>query len=293
MYNPKRIKSYFLLLSAFCFLVLHSSCQKGEQEPTLPLAHLGRDAQAKVAAPRTFILVPGAWHPASCWGEVASNLTKAGHKVKTVELPGLGNDLTPVETVSLASHVEAVEKVIAATPGKLVLVGHSYGGILLSQVGERMPQKIEKLVYLAAFMVENGESLFDIATKDTASLVVGNLYIEGPLAKIPQTMYKPAFYNTSLTNPSPLLTLKVDALCKKLRPHPAATLVTPVSLTARYEALHKIYIATTNDRAITYATQKKMVQNHPGTLTYTLKSDHSPFVTNPEELSWLLLGLFR
>lgn len=290
MYNLKsNTRFFFFSLPVFLF----GSCQPnqvqtqgGEASPFTSTV-ISREEENLKLYP-TFVLVPGAWHPASCYSQLAFELGKSGYRVKTVELPGLGNDLTPVESVSLMSHVEAVEKVINATEGKVILVGHSYGGILISQVGERMPERIEKLVYLAAFMVESGQSLYDVAIGDTSSLVVQNLLIDGPLALLPSKDYVRAFYHTSLQEASPAIGLAVKDLCAKLRPHPASTLVTPVLLTERYESLPKVYIKTSEDKAISLATQEKMLENHPGTLIFTLESDHSPFVTMPLTLSMML-----
>lgn len=110
-------------------------------------------------AKATYVLVPGAWQPASAWGGVAEQLRAHGHTAVAVELPGQGHDSTPLAEVTLASHVAAVCTAVDAQAGRVILVGHSYGGVVISQVGENRPAKIQELVYVAGFLPANGESL--------------------------------------------------------------------------------------------------------------------------------------
>ena len=125
----------------------------------------------------TYILIHGSWHGAWCWYKVVPLLEKAGHKALAIDLPGHGRDWTPAPDISLQSYVDCVCKVIDSQPEPVVLVGHSRGGIVLSQVAEVRPEKIEMLVYLSAFLIPNGEPMLPTALSDIESLVGPNLVV--------------------------------------------------------------------------------------------------------------------
>ena len=112
----------------------------------------------------TFVLVHGAWHGAWCWRRVARLLTRAGHEVFTPTLTGLcerSHLLTP--TVDLDTHIlDVVNEMKWQNLNNVVLVGHSYGGMVISGVAEKMEKSIASFIMLDAFMPENGQSVIDI-----------------------------------------------------------------------------------------------------------------------------------
>ena len=87
-----------------------------------------------------------------------------------MELPGHGADQTPAEALSLTSYVDAVVEALPSE-GPVVLVGHSMAGIVISAVAERVPDRVSKLVYIAAYLPRDGESLYQLSQTDTGSLV--------------------------------------------------------------------------------------------------------------------------
>src|SRR6476620_11163165 len=99
---------------------------------------------------KTFVLIHGSWHSAWNWHRVVPLLEKAGHQAIAVDLPGMGRDKTPIAEVKMKNTVQALCAFLDDIPGKVILVGHSKNGIMISQVAEYRPGKIEKLVYLAA-----------------------------------------------------------------------------------------------------------------------------------------------
>ena len=112
----------------------------------------------------TFVLVHGAWHGGWCWRRVARLLTRAGHDVFAPTLTGLcerSHLLTPA--VDLDTHIlDIVNELKWQELDDTVLVGHSYGGMVISGVAEKMEKAIASFVMLDAFMPENGQSLVDI-----------------------------------------------------------------------------------------------------------------------------------
>jgi pimeloyl-ACP methyl ester carboxylesterase len=111
----------------------------------------------------TFVLVHGAWHGGWCYKRVARLLRQAGHEVYTPTLTGLGERAHLMSrTIDLGTHVQDIVGVIHCEElSDVVLCGHSYGGMVIAGVAEQIAAKIRSLVYLDAFVPENGKSLFD------------------------------------------------------------------------------------------------------------------------------------
>ena len=122
-------------------------------------------------------MVHGAWHGAWCWYKVVPLLQRAGHIVIAPDLPSLGRDRTPLSQVSLDIWAAHICHFVDTASEPVVLVGHSRAGIIISEVAERRPEKIAVLVYLAAYLLRDGESLLPVAQRDGTSLVFPNLII--------------------------------------------------------------------------------------------------------------------
>jgi pimeloyl-ACP methyl ester carboxylesterase len=113
-----------------------------------------------------FLLVHGAFHGAWCWRKTVAELERRGHRAKAIDLPGQGEDRTPLKEVTLDTMVDRIIAEMADLPGKVVLVGHSLGGIPISVTGEKSPDRIKALVYLSAFLPRDGEALLDIENRN-------------------------------------------------------------------------------------------------------------------------------
>jgi pimeloyl-ACP methyl ester carboxylesterase len=118
-----------------------------------------------------FVLVHGAFHGAWCWRKAVAELEKRGHRAKAIDLPGQGDDQTPLKEVTLDAMVDKIIAEMADLPGKVVLVGHSLGGIPITATGEKSPDRIKALVYLSAFLPRDGEALFDIEGRNPKPVV--------------------------------------------------------------------------------------------------------------------------
>src|SRR5947209_17490274 len=109
----------------------------------------------------SFVLVHGAWHGSWCWKRVRKALQAAGHEVFTPTLTGLGERSHLLSRdVNLETHIQDVVNLIKWEElTDIVLCGHSYGGCVISGVADRIPARIRALVYVDAFVLENGENL--------------------------------------------------------------------------------------------------------------------------------------
>ena len=126
------------------------------------------------------VLVHGAFAGAWCWEPVLPGLRAAGHEVEAIDLPGSGGDETPVEEVSLDAYANRVCAVLAdGRPA--VLVGHSMGGMVITQAAARCPEHVAALVYLAAFLPADGQSLMELVALPEAAddQVQANLVVSG------------------------------------------------------------------------------------------------------------------
>jgi pimeloyl-ACP methyl ester carboxylesterase len=230
------------------------------------------------------VLVHGALHGAWCWEELTPLLQMRGFKVDTLDLPGLGDDPTPPKYVTFQSYVERIVETVTADPGPTLLLGHSLGGAPVSQAAEDAPQGIGKLIYLAAHLPVDGESLGamgEIAShydEPSASGGMGPSDMEGAHGFAADRAFE-TFYNCCDTQTARRAQMR-------LRPQANAPLFTPVRLTApRWGAIPKTYIVCTQDRALPPGAQHFMCGRNPDVRKRVMDSDHSPFFSDPTGLA--------
>ena len=132
-------------------------------------------AQA-VPRPTTYVVVHGAWGGGWDWRAIDSMLTRQGHSVFRVTLTGLGERVhLSSPTIGLATHIADVVNTIEWEQlTNVVLIGHSYGGMVITGVADRIPQRIGHLIYLDAFLPESGESLKDLAGSQFGPFIASN-----------------------------------------------------------------------------------------------------------------------
>ncbi len=237
-------------------------------------------------SPPVVVLVHGAWMGASAWDRVAAELRAQGFEVVAVELPGHGRDTTPPERLSLAGYVDAVLATIP--PGrKAVLVGHSMAGMVISAAAEKAPEQVQRLVYVAAYLPRNGESLYQLSMTDADSHV-GKYWMQAdPKAYSPASIRSDGIAEVFCADCS-----EGDKalLVKTHRAEAVPPLGTPVNLTAaRFGRVPRTYIHTTRDNAVSYRLQQTMVANAGGApQVFTLDTSHAPMLSQPKALAALI-----
>lgn len=234
---------------------------------------------------KTFVLIHGSWHSAWNWHKVVPLLEKAGHRAIAIDLPGMGRDKTPIQEVKMSTTVEKLCALIDSLPGKVILVGHSKNGIMISQAAEYRPEKIEKLVYLAAYLIPNGKTQRDYSVQDTEG------WLKKYVTQHPETnshtlqpeIYKEGLYHDCDDD--------ITELAKFLLSHePVESGITPLELTdENFGSVPRVYIECTEDRAVTPFIQRKMYTETPCEYVYQLATSHSPFFSRPKELVDILL----
>ena len=118
----------------------------------------------------TFVLVHGAWQSSGTWDLLVPLLEKRGHKVITPILSGLGTDQNRLSRdITLLQHVADVSVELSKCSDRVILVGHSYAGMIISGVAEANPTQVGRLVFLDAFIPEDGQSALDLLPPEIGS----------------------------------------------------------------------------------------------------------------------------
>lgn len=227
------------------------------------------------------VLVHGAFADGPVWGHVAARLEAAGRQVVTINLPGRpGNQMAP-GTVTLDLYRDAVLAALGELDQPAVLVGHSFAGIVIAAAAEQAPEKIKTLVFVAAYLPQDGDSLVSMATRDHDAKIGGHLKIKQDkgIAVVEYSARGELFANDG---PAALKQKLPDLI----HDEPLAPLGTPVHVTgSRFGQVDKIYIHTSLDQVISPAFQLRMVADTPVRRAVTLATGHLPFLTDPDGLA--------
>ena len=227
------------------------------------------------------ILVHGAFASGFVWGHVAAKLEAADHEVHMIDLPGRpANPMAP-DKVSLDLYCDTVLAVLNKMTRPAIVVGHSFAGIVIAAVAEQAPEKIKTLVFVAAYLPQNNDSLLSLAQQDHDAKIGPHLTIdeEKGIAVVEYSARAELFANDG---PAPLK----EKLPELILDEPVPPLVTPVQVTdARFGQVDKVYIYTKADQVISPAFQAKMTEATPVRITATLQTGHLPFLTDADGLA--------
>jgi hypothetical protein len=239
---------------------------------------------------KVYVLVHGAWHSNWCWIDVAKNLESQGHKVIAPVLPGHDCLQCEYSDITLKTYVDYIKNIIIDEGVSVVLVGHSMAGIIISQIAEHIPDKIFNLIYVAAFLPKNGESLMDQAKCGSTPgvSVVTTVNSENGVIKIEKCdETKELFFNCCDAKQSTAALLKLQEY------EPFNPFIEKVEITdKKFGKVKKLYIECLQDNAVTIVDQRRM---HAGIVNdvVTLDCDHSPFISNVLELTQILISCGR
>ncbi len=227
-----------------------------------------------------YLLVHGAWVGGWSWEKVVPLLEQKGHEVKAPDLPGHGMEKTSLSSINLQAYTDKICQVLDDFDDQVILVGHSMGGIVISQAAEERPQKIKKLVYLAGYLLQNGETLMQVFGNDKGSLLGANLIMADDQSYV--TLKEEGIKDVIYTDAS---NEDIERIKERVAPQATMPFATPINLTEEsYGSIPRIYIECANDLAITPAAQKEMYTKMPCEKVLTLNTSHAPNYGAPEKL---------
>jgi pimeloyl-ACP methyl ester carboxylesterase len=226
---------------------------------------------------QVYLLVHGAWHGGWCWREIAPRLKNAGHAVFAPDLVG----------AALSDWTDVVCQILAAQSQPVILIGHSRGGMVISQAAERHPLKILALGYLSGFLLRDGESMLRATQEDGSSLAPPNLVMstDKQTCAVAESALREVFYGQCAPE-------MVEFARAHMIVEPTGPLATPVKISdARFGRVPRFYIECLQDKAVPLRLQRKMYGALPCRKVWSLDTDHSPFFSKPDELAACLLEL--
>jgi pimeloyl-ACP methyl ester carboxylesterase len=229
----------------------------------------------------TFVLVHGAWSGGWCFHKVADRLRAKGHRVFTPTLTGQGERTHLGKGgVNLSLHLTDVLNVFHyESLSDVILAGHSYGGMVITGIGDRIPDKVRALVYLDAFLPEHDQSLFDINIPANSQKFVQGAGGVGGLAVPPPPA---AYFNVNKDDAS-----RVDALAT---PFPLGCFTEKLKLTGAHETIGKhIYVhSTVLPRESPFRPFYDRVKDDPAWQAHTLACGHDAMLDMPDETAAIL-----
>ena len=275
-----------------------------------------------------FVLVHGGWHNHSAWDKVTPILEAQGFAALTLDLPGAGGNaiapaslgLHPFDPAAFAAErspiagitqeertqavVALVKEAAALSDGKIILVGHSAGGMTISAVAEQVPNLLLAVVYLSGFLVPNGMPLLAMLQHETlSSALAPRLFVGDPAAigatrinagstdEAYRSLLKASFYG-DVSEPEFAHAVSQLHYDESNAGALALSEITP----ERFGTVPRHYIRCTQDRAIPLTGQDHMIATVDGaiggkTITHTLESSHSPFLSQPANLAKIFMDI--
>ncbi|MFF0487392.1 alpha/beta fold hydrolase [Nocardia sp. NPDC004068] len=231
----------------------------------------------------TYLLVHGAWHTGECWDRVVARLTAAGHRVLAPTLTGYGATrhlLTP--EVGLDTHTDDIARLLTAEDlTEVILVGHSYAGLVISAVANRLPERIAHLVYLDAMVPEDGETAADVLPVTKAMIDLALASESG--WRVPPPPEMPAPHGLfGVTDPDDIAWLRTMMSDQSVR-----CLQQPVRLdNPAVNLLPRTHIHCTITPP---GLERRPVPDQPPARVRELPTGHDCMITMPAELTELLL----
>jgi pimeloyl-ACP methyl ester carboxylesterase len=258
----------------------------------LPLAATGLagepwPAMAQAVSPKTFVLAHGSWHGGWCWKRVADRLCGNGHAVYAPSYTGMG-DRTHLlsKEITIDTFVEDLVQIIDSNElTQVILVGHSFGGVPISGVADRIPDRIARLVYLDSVVLESGKNAFSVypPAEAEARIKAAEQATNGLAVPVPQQL--PAVWGLGKEGDP-----DYDWVRRRLSPHPLRSFTTALTLRAPAgNGLPRTYVHCTQPSHPVLEDSRRLVRSSPGWQWVDVAAPHDAMITHPDEVVGLLL----
>ena len=227
-------------------------------------------------ANETFLFVHGAWHGGWCFEKIEQPLREMGYRTLAPDLPGHGARTEAIAEQTLESYADEIVRLLDEQPEPVILVGHSMGGQVITLAAEKRPEKVKKLVYLAAFLLKPGQSVNGLDNGIRPIDLVARSQ-DGKTA--PWSEKQVAGFTRDCT----------EEIRQSLYPRLCAEAIEPLvagiqPTQERWGSVRRFYIAADDDVAATPEAVQEMLKNNPCEQVYTLHADHLVFYSAPAEL---------
>ncbi|WP_330346990.1 alpha/beta fold hydrolase [Streptomyces sp. NBC_00582] len=218
-----------------------------------------------------FVMVPGGWQGGWVFDAVAAELHRDGHHVEAVTLSGLESD-GPVDVErppNLDTHVDQVADVIARGDGTPVaLCGHSYGGMVIAGVADRLGDRLDQLVFIDAYVPDDGDSCWSLTSDSFRELFMAGARADGRWVAVP------------------------EGLDPRARPHPLASFVQSIRLGGdRGHALGRTYISGGAWPGSPFVSLTEQLREDPGWRVHEIPVGHNIARRDPHNLAAVLRAL--
>jgi pimeloyl-ACP methyl ester carboxylesterase len=228
-----------------------------------------------------FVLVAGAWHGAWCWKKVLPALWQAGHRAFAVPLCGVGERVHMYSaSIRVATHVDDVAAVVEAEElNNAVLVGHSYAGVVITGVADRLPDRVGRLVYVDATVPRSGESWS--SGHDDKTLEQRRQAIKANEGRIPPP--DPSVFGLSGSD--------AEWAKRRMTAQPGGVYEDPLQFNeARIAQLPRTFIDCTQPALATIAAMRQRVRAERGWRVVEIPTGHDPMISAPDAFLKALLA---
>lgn len=231
---------------------------------------------------KTYVLVHGAGHGGWCNSRVHRLLAQRGHEVFTASLAGLGEHshlYSPA--INASTHIQDIVDLITCEQlSGVILAGHSYGGLVITGAADQVPDRIAALVYIDAFVGQDGKSCFDMDRPDFMAVHLDRAQSHGGHTSLP---FSAAQFGVNEADRA-----WVDRMCI---PQPLAALAERIALTGAYRSVtNKTYVRATGWSPSPFTPVYEAVASEPGWRLHDLPCGHDTMVDMPAEAAEILLG---
>ncbi|MHA7819821.1 MAG: alpha/beta fold hydrolase [Erythrobacter sp.] len=265
-----------MLAGAAAAAALLSGCAKARRAASEP-------------AVNDIVLVHGAWHGGWCWEQVAPLLEEAGARVHAPTLPGLGEraeELIP--ELGLAEHIADAQRFIEErVTGRFMLVGHSYGGMVITGLADAMKERIAHIIYLDAALPQDGQSMITYgAPRPPEAIAATEAALRGLAPDgIAMAPLPPSLLGIPEDHP------RHDWVAARLTPHPLKTWLDPIALrNGGPEGLPRTYVHCTDP--VLAQTQfpwlAERAKADPSWAYAELPTGHDAMITDPQGVAQIL-----
>jgi pimeloyl-ACP methyl ester carboxylesterase len=232
------------------------------------------------------ILIHGAWQGSWAWSRFLPVVAAAGFRAEAIDLPGNGSDSTPAADVSLDVYAAHVGNRIRSDDDPVVLVAHSGGGVIASEVAERCRDRVSGVVYVAGIMLPDGSSFGDVVgplvAADPAAAGIRPHLVwssDALTSTVPPYAAQQIFYHDCAQEDA-------EAASARLTPQAeGGRAVSPQLTSRRFGTVPRLYVEALQDRSVVVAAQRRMQAMVPGAAVVSLDSGHAPQLSMPEKLA--------